>query len=414
MLLFHLLSHFFYYLVGWYNYDQVIRGTIDTLIKHNIIFIKVFQALSSNEFFEKKFNNHLKQCTNHANFYQEDQDEALLATILQTYDIELYQNKPINSGMIALAYKGKINKTNTDVIIKMKRKNIKKRLVSGYAEFRFWYKIIRWISFNSDMMNSISSFIDTEEYIVSQCDFEQEIVAMKRTKREISETVEKLKIKGLEKIVIPSVYNHDDESRFIVIEFLAGVSCFEAENKYDTLYTLSSFGLTSIFVNSHFHTDLHPGNLICMDNGQLGIIDFGMTVEVSSKLNSGFMGVIQILMGNINSNDKSADYLSCFTQMVEPPLDLSLFTTEERDTANVILTDLFTSLFCGKLTEYEIRIYLKKIFGVSKKSKNYRISLPCFKLLLGFTMFNASVFSLTNDTKVINDIQMEIFVDVFM
>ena len=322
MLLCHLLSDFLYYLVGWYNYDQVIRATIDSFIKHNIIFIKVFQALSSNEFFEKKFNNHLKQCTNHANFYKEDQDEALLATILQTYDIELYQNKPINSGMIALAYKGKINKTNTDVIIKMKRKNIKKRLVSGYEEFRFWYKIIRWVSFNSDMMNSISSFIDTEEYIVSQCDFEQEIVAMKRTKREISKTVEKLKIKGLEKIVIPSVYNHDDESRFIVIEFLAGVSCFEAENKYDTLYTLSSFGLTSIFVNSHFHTDLHPGNIICMDNGQLGIIDFGMTVEVSSKLNSGFMGVIQILMGNINSNDKSADYLSCFTQMVEPPLDL--------------------------------------------------------------------------------------------
>ena len=119
-------------------------------------------------------------------------------------------------------------------------------------------------------------------------------------------------------------------------------------------------------------------------------------------------------MGNINSNDKSADYLSCFTQMVEPPLDLSLFTTEERDTANVILTDLFTSLFCGKLTEYEIRIYLKKIFSVSKKSKNYRISLPCFKLLLGFTMFNASVFSLSNDTSVINEIQTEIFVDVFM
>ena len=417
MLCLHLLSYIFYYFIGSYTYDQLIRATIESFIKHNIIFIKVFQALSSNQLFDAKFTNHFRGCTNHANYYQEDQDIVLLDTILKTYDIELYQSTPINSGMIALAYKGKLNKTNTDVIIKTKRKNIEVRLIRGYTEFKYLFQIIRWFSFwfgMSDMMNSISSFIETENYIVSQCNFEQEINAMKRAKRETQQTAEIHKIKGLDKIVIPSVYNNDGEFRFIVTEFLNGTSCFEAINTYETLYTLSSFVLTSIFMNSNFHTDLHPGNIICMDNGQLGIIDFGMTVELTSKMKSGFMGVIQILMGNINNNDKTADYLSCFTQMVEPPLDISLFTIAERDTVNAILSELFTNLFCGKLTEYEIQIYLKRIFNASKKSADYKISLDCFKMLLGFTMYNATVFSLTNDTNTINEIQTDIFVDVFM
>ena len=433
----------FLYFIGCRNYDQLVISTMDALIKHNVIFIKVFQALSSNQLFSYYSNNHLKDCTNHARFLESDEDTELLTYILKTYEIELCDKKPINAGMIALAYKGKIKDQN--VILKMKRKNIEERLIVGYAEFKRFYNLLQYIGFFfgfTDMLNSISSFIETENYIISQCDFDIEINTMKQMKREITNTYEKHKIKSLDKIVVPQVFNldHENKNQFIVMEYLEGETCFDVSNKYDSLFTLTTFVYTNIFLISLLHTDLHPGNIICMADGNIGIIDFGMSVVITQPMKLGFIGIAQILMnddftplgtesaqsasssslitapegGVLNERRCKADYLKCFTHMVEPQLDISILTVEEHTKINTILADLFINLFHGKLTEYDIQKYLKKIFNSSKKVTNYKISIDCFKMLLGFTMYNASVFSLTKDTNTIKEIQTEILTEIFM
>jgi predicted unusual protein kinase regulating ubiquinone biosynthesis (AarF/ABC1/UbiB family) len=413
LLLLQIIQNVFLYFIGWTNYDQLVLSTMDALIRHNVIFIKVFQALSSNQFFSHYFNNHLKDCTNHARFLESDEDTELLSNILQTYGIELFEKKPINAGMIALAYKGKIKEQK--VILKMKRKNIEERLIVGYAEFKRFYNLLQYIGFFfgfTDMLNSISSFIETENYIISQCDFDIEINTMKQMKREITKTYETHKIKSLDKIVVPQVFNLETENKnqFIIMEYLEGETCFDVLNKYDSLFTLTTFVYTNIFLISLLHTDLHPGNIICMADGNIGIIDFGMSVVITQPMKLGFIGIAQILM----SDDPKADYLKCFTHMVEPHLDISILTVEEHTKINSILADLFINLFHGKLTEYDIQMYLKKIFNSSKKVTDYKISIDCFKMLLGFTMYNASVFSLTKDTNTIKEIQTKILEEIFM
>lgn len=413
LLLFQICKNMFLYFIGCRNYDQLVISIMDALINHNVIFIKVFQALSSNQLFSYYSNNHLKDCTNHSRFLESDEDTELLTYILQTYGIELCEKKPINAGMIALAYKGKIKEQK--VILKLKRKNIEERLIVGYAEFKRFYNLLQYIGFFfgfTDMLNSISSFIETENYIISQCDFDIEINTMKQMKREITNTYETHKIKSLEKIVVPQVFNLETENKnqFIIMEYLEGETCFEVSNKYDSLFTLTTFVYTNIFLISLLHTDLHPGNIICMADGNIGIIDFGMSVVITQPMKLGFVGIAQILM----IDDFKADYLKCFTHMVEPHLDISILTVEEHTKINSILADLFINLFHGKLTEYDIQMYLKKIFNSSKKVTNYKISIDCFKMLLGFTMYNASVFSLTKDTNTIKEIQTKILEEIFM
>lgn len=432
--IFSIIKSIILYSINIYTYDIFISQILNDLVKHNIIFIKVFQALSSNNLFSLYLNNKLKNYTNHANFYETDVDTKLLLHILDAYDIELYDTRPINAGMIALAYKGYIRKSNKIVCIKMKRLNIEERITCGYNEFKYFYNMLKFISgyfgFN-DIVNSLSSFIESENYIISQCDFQNEITVLKRMKREINNIFEEHQLKSLDKIVIPNVYNflsetnennennetNDFENQYIVMDFLEGTSCFEVENKYDCLYTLSTFVFTNILLISLFHTDLHPGNIICMPEGKLGIIDFGMSIELTVNLKNGLINISQLLLtkktNKKNEKNEKTDYLQSFKNMLEPKLDTSILTTNEYAEINSILEELFTNLYSGKLTEYDIHMYLKKLYNSNEKFKNYKISLDCIKMLLGYTMFNASLLSLTTDTNLINQIQEEILTDIF-
>ncbi len=48
--------------------------------------------------------------------------------------------------------------------------------------------------------------------------------------------------------------------------------------------TLADAYLTMLFDEALFHADPHPGNLIVMDNGRLGILDFGMIGRIDENL----------------------------------------------------------------------------------------------------------------------------------
>jgi predicted unusual protein kinase regulating ubiquinone biosynthesis (AarF/ABC1/UbiB family) len=118
-----ILKNIFFYIIARYSYEILIENTLNELINENIIYIKLFQALSSNKYFSLAIINQFKKCTNHSNYCKNDIDDELLSKILESYNVELCDKNPINSGMIALIYKGKTKEGNY-VILKIKRKNI--------------------------------------------------------------------------------------------------------------------------------------------------------------------------------------------------------------------------------------------------------------------------------------------------
>jgi ubiquinone biosynthesis protein len=83
---------------------------------------------------------------------------------------------------------------------------------------------------------------------------------------------------------IPRVYAELTTARILVMEWLDGVSVRQAA-QVDALGVdrpalaagLLRCALTEMLVDGHFHADPHPGNVLVLGDGRLGLIDFGAT-----------------------------------------------------------------------------------------------------------------------------------------
>ena len=98
----------------------------------NMLYVKIFQAFAlNNSLIDDKINNNLLKFTDNAPWTYSDIDLYQLIEMSDKFNLQLLRGyeKPINAGMISLVFTGYDNKNlNKQVIIKMKRKNIQKKL----------------------------------------------------------------------------------------------------------------------------------------------------------------------------------------------------------------------------------------------------------------------------------------------
>ena len=115
--------------------------------------------------------------------------------------------RPINSGLIALVYLVKLN--DTEVVIKIKRKNISNNLHDGLKKVDFLINLISYIKpfkkFNIDKI-----FNENKKLLLEQLDFSNEVKNIKLFNN---------KFKNIKHIVIPKVYDEftNENDNLIII-----------------------------------------------------------------------------------------------------------------------------------------------------------------------------------------------------
>ena len=406
------------FIVGSISYDDYIGLVLLKLTQTNVLFIKLFQSLSANKSVSPHMLALFRKNTNSSEYYQSDIDHKLIVRIREKYDIIIENLVPINSGMIAIVFKGH-TKEGKELVIKIKRKDIAARLERGYRQFVFWYRVAKVITYPlqaNDFLESIASFIESKDYIMTQCDFNNEIEVMRTTKEEVGDFSENNTISDLDKIIIPDVYNLEGDDDFIIMDYLSGSTCFvvDENQKQQFVRLLLKFALCSNYLFRYMHTDLHPGNLICMnDNGtlKLGIIDFGMSLNIGdSNIKLALSRVSDILL---NSNDKQKDFIFYVKDLLNPAPDISLYTSEQRIRLNIIIENLFTDLLKGRLTELTIRKYKSKIDTIVPGLSKNHFDVDVVKILLAFTMINSTILTLTGDTEFIYETQKKIIMEIY-
>ncbi|MFN9473403.1 AarF/UbiB family protein, partial [Acidovorax sp.] len=79
----------------------------------------------------------------------------------------------------------------------------------------------------------------------------------------------------------------------------------------------------------HMHADLHPGNFLFLPDGQLGVLDFGCTRELSPAFRSGVLQAWRALLQPA-STERSQDVLQAYGALglVGASMDLATFTSE--------------------------------------------------------------------------------------
>jgi len=102
------------------------------------------------------------------------------------------------------------------------------------------------------------------------------------------------------RIVIPKVHETWTRERLCVMDFLEGPSVNDwigtGMTGHGDPQGLAVLGaetvLRTVFVDGFFHADPHPGNLILMPDGRLGLIDFGMVGYLSESRRAEFLGLL--------------------------------------------------------------------------------------------------------------------------
>ena len=88
-------------------------------------------------------------------------------------------------------------------------------------------------------------------------------------------------------LVVPEVYAELSSSRIIVMEYLQGVSVTQVQDQDERkrmARVLLQEAYKQVFVDGFFHADPHPGNLRFLEDGRIGMIDFGLVGRLSSRM----------------------------------------------------------------------------------------------------------------------------------
>lgn len=125
---------------------------------------------------------------------------------------------------------------------------------------------------------------------------------------------------------IPHIYWEFTTEKILVLEELKGLPLSQSQalqmNGLDRAFLaqriLKNY-LEQVFIHGFFHGDLHPGNVLILENNQFGLIDFGMTGRLSYKTK---MAVIKMLHALANEDYESLAieyiHLSPFDERIVP------------------------------------------------------------------------------------------------
>ena len=90
-------------------------------------------------------------------------------------------------------------------------------------------------------------------------------------------------------IAVPQVFWKETTHHILVMQFLDGIKLSDAKNLPQTVdrralaRRILDVALAQIFELGMFHADLHPGNILVLPRGKIGLLDFGLIGELDEK-----------------------------------------------------------------------------------------------------------------------------------
>jgi len=295
----------FYNFLFTFDKNKLLIDFVETLSKDNIFYIKIFQGIGSNtNIFNEKQSEYLKKFLDKVPYkiselYDELNEELnKVGEKNKELKIDLDTLEIINSGIIGIVYKAKMN--DKTIVIKVIKNNIRNKIYDALNEYEKIIKVLKYFSlFKFYYIDDI--FYSNKELLLKQLDFMFEVENMKIFYENNKHT---------DYIEIPYVYEEftKNNNKIIVMDYLDGkkLNEIEEEDKDNYLEQLVNFSFKSILFNRTFHCDLHPGNIIFLDNPKrLGIIDYGIIGNITKEEQENIYNFFNEIFKNKNYEEGS-------------------------------------------------------------------------------------------------------------
>ncbi len=204
-----------------------------------------------------------------------------------------FEEKPLAAASIAQVHGAKLM-TGEPVAVKIQRPGIDKIIQNDVSILRgLAYLLERYVPevapFNPQGM--VDEFFKT---ILYELDFRVEANNIKKIKNNL---------KDIKKVEIPLVYAEYSTAHVLVLQRFEGVRFSDREaiikkgiNPMEIIETGCDAFFHMVMKDGIFHGDLHPGNLFVLDDGKIGIIDFGIVGRLSKRVQNSIITMFVAIM----------------------------------------------------------------------------------------------------------------------
>ena len=338
------------------DYYEFIDKIAIRLSSINILYVKIFQAISlNNSFIDCKTNAKLMKFVDNVPFSLSDICMNDLRKMTAQYEITLNDETdilPVNSGMISLVFIGVDTVNKKRVVIKMKRDNIEEKLDDAIDNLVFLSYLLSFIPMFTKY-NITDIVCRNIEFVRQQTNFITEVDNMNKIRENC---------KNLKYVKIPTANRNITEEypNIIVMDYISGKKINEIDTAtYDKFSKLVvKFGIVTTIIHGVVHGDLHGGNIIFIEDQndskypyKIGIIDFGIIFELENKSKELLYDIFTTLF-EISPKETAVKILD--SGIIE---SCNLLSPSSRDKICVILEDILTKTITESKKANQIHIY---------------------------------------------------------
>ena len=383
----------------------------------NILYVKIFQAIAlNNRLIDEKINNTLMKFTDNAPWTQDDIDVDTLNSLKDEYQLVIRDGvyHPINSGMISLVFKATRVSDDSNVIIKIKRNNIERKLEDAIDNLLFGMYILSFFPLikKYQLSEVVNKNIDIIKHQVNFNEEVQNLLTMKEN------------CKYLKYVKIPDAFKEvtDKYPNVILMEQIDGVSINQVtkEDYEGFAKQVMKFGFVTTLLHGVTHGDLHGGNILFIKDEndkkhkyKIGVLDFGIIYEIDAQ----YKGVLFELLTEMFNNSATVTAEKILDSGIIEPLELlKTLPSEHRNnilkfTSEIIQDTIHNSKQANQIQLYKFLTEFKNYISNSEISElGLRPSDNFVKTQLVLAMAHGVTLTLCKDDymaladKVINEL----------
>lgn len=189
--------------------------------------------------------------------------------------------KPLASASIAQVHRATLKDGNKDVVIKVRKPASEETLKADLGFLLITSKLLEFVNPSLSRLSLANIVGDIRESMLDELDFSKEAANL----REFRDFLTR---QGMQGACAPEPFLAT--KKVLVMEYLKGVPLVDLEgikeysdNPEQTLITALQTWAASVVDNESFHADLHGGNILVLEDGKVGFIDFGIVGRIPTS-----------------------------------------------------------------------------------------------------------------------------------
>jgi aarF domain-containing kinase len=269
--------------------------------------------------------------------------------------------KPLASASIAQVHTAELA-DGTKLVIKVQRPGISGRVMADMKIMRFMARIYAKLKKDAELANPVGIIEDFTSTLAEELDFRKEAANLER----FNEIMREL---GHQHIRAPVPQRGLTTQRVLVMERFSGVRV----DRYDEIRARGFDGETTLVEGlrawfqcvvfyGFFHGDVHAGNLMLLDDRDLGFLDFGIVGRFDDGQR--FL-VTDYMIAFASGNYKRLGEIICEMAGTPKNLDMDAFVKDLGDTYRPLLTLSFAEVN-----------YAEFLPGIQRTATRHRVKMP--------------------------------------